>query len=370
MKKNKYFAATIIIALAIAGCKKTGSDTGITVNSTKPTVTTNDVTKIVGTTATLGGNLVTDGGSIITETGICYGTAPGVDTSKNRTPKYAVSGNYTVDVSGLSLLSTYYYKAYAINEKGIVYGTEKSFLVPVNGYSTAAEVAAANLKAYWSFNNNYTETVTNTAGAAVNPADVSFVTGKKGQAVQVKGVGYVNTNMQALVSGLSNFTISTWIQQPASLSGGPTTYMPFSLNQPGYSWTNTKFFMLFESDNASNSYGKVGFMDQWYDKGRVWPKMLDGNWQQMVISYDAASGALRIYVNGALLSESSTSSFLPQTNFGIATSFTLGGPDANTHAGNGWMNALSGNLDEVKIFNKVLSADEVMALYALENKGF
>lgn len=165
--------------------------------------------------------------------------------------------------------------------------------------------------------------------------------------------------------------MACWIQQPASLSSGPTTYMPFSLNKSGYSWEQTKFFMLFnEADNASNSYGKVCLMDQWFDKGKVWPRMLDGNWHQMVITFDGTTGAIRVYIDGALLSQSSTSSFAPQANFGTADSFTLGGPDDNANTANGWMNALSGNLDEFKVFNKVLSLSDIQSLYALQNQGF
>ncbi len=89
----------------------------------------------------------------------------------------------------------------------------------------------------------------------------------------------------------------------------------------------------------------------------------------MAISYDGTGGAIRVYVDGALMSQSRTSSFNPQTNFAGADSFTLGGVDDNTNTANGWMNSLSGDLDEFKIFNKVLTADEVNALYALQSHG-
>jgi hypothetical protein len=98
--------------------------------------------------------------------------------------------------------------------------------------------------------------------------------------------------------------------------------------------------------------------------------MLDGNWHQMAILYDGTTGALRVYIDGALLSQSSTTAFAPQNNFGGADSFTLGGPDDNANTANGWMNSLSGNLDEFRIFNKVLTIDEILALYALQSNGF
>jgi hypothetical protein len=370
MKNSIYISAIFLLGLAVSGCKKTGSDSGIQVNAIAPTVSTTDATNISGTSATIGGNISNDGGSIVMEAGICYSTTSGVDTSKNRTPVYKIAGNFSVGLTNLSLLTKYYYRAYAINEKGITYGDEKSFFVPVNGYSTSSQVAAANLVAYWAFNGGYVDSVSHVAGTPNHATSISFVTGKIGQAVQIASPGYINSNITSTIANLGSFTMACWIQQPANLSSGPTTYLPFSLNQPGYSWEQTKFFMLFNNaDNASNSYGKVCLMDQWFDAGQVWPKMLDGNWHQMVISYDGTSGALRVYVDGALLSQSSTTTFAAQPNFGTADSFTLGGPDDNANTVNGWMNSLSGNLDEFKVFNKVLSLSEIQSLYALQSHG-
>lgn len=370
MRYNIYVFTTALLLLGAASCKKTGSDSALQVNPATPTVTTLDASGINGTNATVGGNIATDGGSIVMEAGIVLSTASGVDTTKTRMRVYTVGGNYTVSLSNLSLLTTYYYRAYAINAKGITYGEEKSFFVPVNGYSASSQVAAASLVGYWSFNGSYIDSVSKVMGTVNHPAAVSLVDGKIGQAVQVKSPGYVNTNVAATIAGLKSFTIACWIQQPASLASGPTTYMPFSLNKANYSWEQTKFFMLFDrADNTTNSYGKIGVMDQWFDKGQVWPRMLDGAWHQMAISFDGASGALRVYVDGSMLAESSSASFNPQDNFGDADSFTLGGPDDNANTANGWMNSLSGNLDEFRVFNSVLTTTEIQALYALQSHG-
>ena len=304
--KYSIYIAIILLGLGAMSCKKTGSDSGITINAAAPTITTTDATNINETNATVGGNITNDGGSIINEAGIVYSTAPGVDTSKNRIPNYTISGNYSVALKNLSLLTKYYYRAYAINEKGITYGEEKSFFVPVNGYSASSQVAAASLVAYWAFNGSYIDSVSKVVGTANHASAISFVPGKIGQAVQVASPGYINSNETSTIANLTSFTIVCWIMQPASLASGPTTYLPFSLNKAGYSWEQTKFFMLFNNpDNASNSYGKVGLMDQWFDKGQVWPKMLDGKWHQMAISFDGTSGALRVYVDGTLIPQSS-----------------------------------------------------------------
>ncbi|MEO5651080.1 MAG: LamG domain-containing protein [Ginsengibacter sp.] len=355
------------VCFTISSCKKTDSGTGINVTAVAPVVTTNDAANINGNNVSIGGNITNDGGSIVTEAGICYNTAAGVDTSKNRMPTYPISGNYSIGLKGLKLLTPYYYKAYAINEKGITYGAEKTFTLPVPGYSSSSQVAAANLIAYWAFEGGYVDSVSRTAGTPNHSSALSFVTGQRGQAVQVASPGYINSNIGNTVAGLQNFSYVLWIKHPSTLdpAGSHFTYFPFSLNAVGFSWENTKFFMLFNNkDDAANSYGKVGLNDQWFDIGQKWPKMLDGNWHQLTVSFSGTTGTLKIYVDGSWVG---TSSLKPQTNFGTVSSFTLGGPDDFTNTANGWMNSLSGDLDEFKIFSKELSSDEIRDLYTLQS---
>jgi len=371
MKNILLILSAFLLCFTISSCKKTDANTGQTVNVVSPVISTNDPTSITGTTATVGGNITNDGGSLIKEAGVVYSTATGVDTSKNRIRNYSVSGNFSVPLKNLALLTKYYYRAYAINEKGLTYGEEKSFFVPVSGYSAASQIAPTNLVAFWAFEGGYIDSVSKTLGTANHATALNFVNaGVKGKAVQIASPGYINSNITSTVANLKSFTLTTWILQPASLSSGPTTYMPFSLNQAGYSWEQTKFFMLFNNaDNGGKSYGKICLMDQWFDQGQIWPAMLDNNWHQMAISYSGVTGALRVYVDGNLLSQSASSAFNPQTNFGAADSFTLGGPSDATNAANGWMNALSGQLDEFRIYNRELTLAEVQALNALESHG-
>ena len=368
----KHLLSIILVGEALFfmnSCKKTDSGTGITVNAMAPQITTSDTSQTAGNNINVGGDITSDGGSIVTEAGIVYGTAPGVDTSKNKIVVYPISGPYSITLKGLQLLTPYYYKAYAINSKGITYGEEKTFKLPVMGYSTSSQVAAANLKAYWAFDGGYIDSVSGTVGTPVHGSSVSFVAGKKGQAAEVVSPGYINSNVGDAIAGLQNLTLVMWINHPATIDPGGTkfTYFPFSLNAQGYSWENTKLFALFNNaDDASNTYGKVGLNDQWFDIGQKWPKMLDGNWHQLAISFSGTTGTLKIYVDGVSIG---SSTFKTQSDFGTVNSFTLGGPDDFAHAANSWMNSLNGDLDEFRIFNKELSQDDITALYTLQSLG-
>ncbi len=368
----KHLFSIILIGAALFfmnSCKKTDSGTGIAVNAAAPQITTGDTSNTAGNNVNVHGDITSDGGSIVTEAGIVYGLAPGVDTSKNKIAVYPISGPYSITLKGLKLLTTYYYKAYAINNKGITYGEEKTFKLPVMGYSTSSQVAAANLKAYWAFDGGYIDSVSGTVGTPVHGSSVTLVAGKKGQAAEVISPGYINSNIGNTIAGLQNLTLVMWIKHPATIDPGGTkfTYFPFSLNAAGFSWENTKFFALFNNaDNASNTWGKVGLNDQWFDIGQKWPKMLDGNWHQLAISFSGETGLLKVYVDGAMIG---TATFATQTDFGTVSSFTLGGPDDFANAANGWMNSLNGDLDEFKVFNKELSQNDITALFTLQSLG-
>lgn len=368
--KNIFLIIMIFpVCFIISSCKKTDSGTGINITPVAPVVTTNDAANINGGNVSIGGDITSDGGSIVTEAGICYSTTAGVDTSKNKMATYPISGNYSIALKGLQLLTPYYYKAYAINEKGITYGEEKSFTLPVPGYSSSSDVAAANLIAYWAFEGGYVDSVSGTTGTPNHATALSFVTGQKGKAIEVASPGYINSNIESTIAALQNFTYVMWIKHPSTVDpdGTAFTYFPFSLNAAGFSWENTKFFVLFNNkDDANFSYGKVGLNDQWFDIGQKWPKMLDGNWHQLAVSFSGSTGSLKIYVDGVSIGSSTLQT---QTDFGSVNSFTLGGPDDFAHTANGWMNSLSGDLDEFKIFNKELSSDEIRDLYTLQSHG-
>ena len=94
---------------------------------TVPTVTTSQVTNITQTTATGGGNVTDDGNATVTERGICWSTSHDPTTSGNHASSGTGMGSFTVEMTGLTPNTTYYVRAYAINNAGTAYGGELSF---------------------------------------------------------------------------------------------------------------------------------------------------------------------------------------------------------------------------------------------------
>ncbi|MBQ6097732.1 MAG: DUF1566 domain-containing protein [Bacteroidales bacterium] len=93
-----------------------------------PTVSTTNVTNFTTSSATCGGNVTDNGGSFVTERGVCWGRshAPTIENN-NKMILGNGNGSFSGVISGLTLNTTYYVRAYAINNKGTAYGEEVTF---------------------------------------------------------------------------------------------------------------------------------------------------------------------------------------------------------------------------------------------------
>ena len=93
------------------------------------TITTSDVTNITPISAMSGGNITLASGNTlpVTARGVCWSTNHNPTTDNSHTSDGTGSGSYTSSITGLTVNTTYYVRAYAVNELGIYYGAEKNF---------------------------------------------------------------------------------------------------------------------------------------------------------------------------------------------------------------------------------------------------
>ncbi|MFH1118285.1 MAG: FISUMP domain-containing protein [Bacteroidota bacterium] len=98
-----------------------------TTNATLATITTDEVTDIIETSATSGGNITSIGGVPVTQRGVCWSTLPNPTTTDFLTVDGSGSGSFLSNITGLLPNTLYYVRAYAINSMGIAYGNEVSF---------------------------------------------------------------------------------------------------------------------------------------------------------------------------------------------------------------------------------------------------
>ena len=93
-------------------------------------ITTQDVTGISKTTATGNGNIDDLGAPDPTAHGVCWSlaTAPTITDSFTDEGSAFTTGAFTSLITDLSAETTYFVRAYATNDAGIVYGNEVSFM--------------------------------------------------------------------------------------------------------------------------------------------------------------------------------------------------------------------------------------------------
>ncbi len=98
-----------------------------------PTVTTPTSSSITSTSATLGGNVTSDGAALITDRGVVYSVTTANNdpviggASVTQVSTSGTTGVFTVNVTGLSVLTGYSFKAYATNSVGTTYTDVATF---------------------------------------------------------------------------------------------------------------------------------------------------------------------------------------------------------------------------------------------------
>lgn len=129
MKKTNFLIFPIIMGLAlvfVVSCDKDDDNNGGN-NAGIPVLTTTAVTEITPTTAISGGNITSDGGATLTDSGLCWSTDQNPTINDNKTSNGNGSGSFISNLEGLTANTTYYVRAYAINQAGTGYGGVISF---------------------------------------------------------------------------------------------------------------------------------------------------------------------------------------------------------------------------------------------------
>ena len=136
--KINLFLSLLSVALTFVSCGTDDSPNPVppVVVATKPSVsTTNSVSKIGLTTASVSGNIASEGSAPVESCGFVYGTdSTTLGTSSSHIIVTNTKGTITADLTGLALNTVYYVKAYASNKNGISYGVAVKFwtmLLPI-----------------------------------------------------------------------------------------------------------------------------------------------------------------------------------------------------------------------------------------------
>ena len=107
-------------------------------------VTTAEPTDITSISAVVGGMVTLPEGCHVFLCGVCWGTEPNPDIDGNHTFDGTGMGGFNDTLVGLDPDTTYYVRAYAVTDYGLVYGEEMNFVTLGNSSNGGAPVGAVN----------------------------------------------------------------------------------------------------------------------------------------------------------------------------------------------------------------------------------
>ncbi|HOU73941.1 MAG TPA: hypothetical protein PLW22_04205 [Tenuifilum sp.] len=251
-----------------------------------------------------------------------------------------------------------------------------------NGKVDPSTIATANLVAYMPFDDNALETIGNITPS--QQPNVTYVVGRRGKAYQGASGAYLRYNLpdNSKLKTLKSYTVAMWIKSP-KVDGTPVPKVIEIGKSDDLFWGNLTIMIERLTDPGADSlffklhFKKVGvpWEGQWIEAKKSIFQV--NKWMHLVFQYDATTSKFMIYKDGAKVEfpEAVENRYandqqepLGDLNFVNADVLNIGAwrPKTDSQATDEWMGWFMGNLDELRVYDKALSATEVKALYDAE----
>lgn len=280
--------------------------------NTLPTVNTPTSASIGTTTVTLGGNLTNEGCQDVTNRGVEYSTTNNFTTGTGTQVADSGSfdiGTFTVNVTGLTAGTTYYYRAFATSSAGTTYSDQASFAtLSTNANLSNLVLSAGALVPTFDAN-------TTTYVASVSNANSSITVTST---VQVAGA-----TLQVRVNGGSYVGVTSGVASGAlALNVGNNTIEVLVTAQDG---TTTKLYTV--TVNRAQPPVVIAIQDfETVPATPTWSYTGDGSVNSTTNKFNGAS-SYRISSNQVLtMSNIDISGY---TNVQLSVAFAGEGPDSN-----------------------------------------
>ncbi len=302
--------------------------------------------------------ILDNGGAPLNELGIVYSTNSNPTLADTKISIDVKTNTFTIALTGLKANTTYYVRPYAINSKGISLGNILQFQT-----SSVSSGLKQGLVMYFPFSGNALDQSPNKFTSNVTGA--TLTTDRKGINNQAYSFGD-NQQIQIINSESQNLfplTISLWYYvnelYPAMIGKIISKYVSASWNGVQImvgDYTNvgnnnsvlndgfgtTPWYLRGINDRIIGYYGEPPFMQK---------NILAKTWYHFVFVVDNTGS--KIYVNNNLISTDTWTGSFGNTQNGFP--WIIGGVYDNK-----WFN---GKVDDVGIWNRSLSSDEIKFLY-------
>ncbi len=264
-------------------------------------------------------------------------------------------------------------------------------LPPIDGYNNSNEVAAANLKAHWSFDNSsYKEDISGTDKGA-SFGSVGFTTGQIGGALHLDqgAVAYTPIANLNTANALPSYTVSMWLKV-SNRKDAFSTF--FGLNPADASdlWAaiemsaETGWFtaaddtLVLKTNYGSYIAGAYNGQDNRPDPRGNPPVGVfkqAGKWCHFVARWNATTHELKVFGNGVSIGAYDNRGTTPEMIlkppmvpvFGSLPTKDLGFPSGMDRPS--WAPMASADIDDVRVFNSAITDKEITALFNLGTAG-
>ena len=228
------------------------------------------------------------------------------------------------------------------------------------GQSAVKNVARGGLVGEWKFDEGTSTRAHDSSGKSNNATlfnGATWVTGKHGKAVQFDGVTQYAAIPDSNALNNGSLTASFWFTLNADPECDANNNWRSLIRKGNTSGATTGWDVVLEQDKSLQFDVGLGGVSS--RSGGINVGMQVGVPIFLTFTYDAVTGAQKIWANGVSIStKSNTPTAISSNNFLLY----LGGGTAGVSCPNG-SGYTAGKYDDVRVYNRALSSDEIYALY-------
>ena len=307
------------------------------VKKTAPILDTLSYSALTDSSVTLTININEDGNEDIPVRGFCYGTTPTPTIFNNIKNISGTLGSMQGQLTDLNSTTTYYVRAYASNSEGTTYSNEVTF---------TTKLTTKHLMAYYPFSGNAIDASGKGNNGTIH-GNLIPTLDRKGTAncaYQFNGTdGYIEVPSSSYLKPTEAITLSTWFYVKEH---GKMFDDMIAISYLTSTYPYSSFYLCKMQDSLSFC---ITTRDQISTIIRSGTTLNLNQWYHAVGTYDGT--VMKLYLNGHLEASAPKSGLIVYNS----------NPLKIGHGVNDQF--LTGNLDEIRIYDKGLSEKEVLQLY-------
>ena len=219
------------------------------------------------------------------------------------------------------------------------------------------------LVAWWPGEGNANDVIGGNNGTMTS--GTTFVQGEIGQGFGLDGTTggvVVPYNPTSPAFNLTtSFSYELWVNassEGAFISRGQCSVAYASSEFGAYTFPDQSNLALVQNLNSANAPGTAQFISA--------PLMTTGAWHHVASTYDQGTSEVKMYLDGALVLVGAYS----QPIWKPVTPLRIGGIPKPAGYPDCWFSMLNATIDEVRIYNRALTAGEIAGIYLAGSEGF